>query len=171
MIFQFTGLSGAGKTTLAKAVQRKLETLNHAVKVLDGDEVRKELSKDLGFSRADRVENMKRMGALANESKEELVIISAINPYQEARDWLKDKYHAKLIWIDCSLEELVKRDTKGLYQRAMLPKEHHDKIHNLTGVNDPFELPLDADLKIETEHETIEESVEKIVSFVLYFLN
>lgn len=167
MIFQFTGLSGAGKTTLAKQVQQKLEILGYRVKVLDGDQVRRDISKDLGFSKADRIENVKRMGILASECSEGIVIISAISPYQQARDWLKNKYGAKLIWINCQLEVLYQRDTKGLYYRAGLPDGHPNQLKNLTGVNDPFETPLNVDLKIETHQESIEDAVSKILKFIL----
>ena len=141
MIFQFTGLSGSGKTTLANLLRELLERDGYSVTILDGDEIRKRLSADLGFSKADRIEHVLRMGKAAYDATAQIVIISAINPYQYARELLRNQYDTRLIWIDCTLGMLNARDTKGLYYRASLPDSHPEKLNNLTGVNDPFEIP------------------------------
>ena len=91
----------------------------------------------------------------------------AINPYEEIRQEIKNKYtQVKTVFINCEMQELVKRDTKGLYKKAALPDNHADKLHNLTGVNDPFEKPTNADLIINTDLESIETSTGKIVTFI-----
>lgn len=170
MIIQFCGLSGAGKTTIAKRAKEKLQNLNVAVEIIDGDEYRHFISKDLGFSKADRMENIRRLGFIANKFSQHniIAILCAINPYDEIRKEIKAKYQdVKTVFINCTLDELFKRDTKGLYKKALLPEGDLNKINNLTGVNDPFEIPANADLTIDTEKENIEASVDKLVSFVL----
>ncbi len=169
MIIQFCGMSGAGKTTLAELAKVKLNLLNISVEIIDGDEYRETISCDLGFSKADRIENIRRLGFIASKFsiKNMVAIISAINPYEEARRELKQKYtNVKTVFVNCLLSELIKRDTKGLYKRAMLPEGHVDKINNLTGINDPFEIPENADLVIDTDSESIEDSVKKLISFI-----
>lgn len=167
MIFQFTGLSGAGKTTLANYLKTLLQWNDYSVDVLDGDEIRKTLSADLGFSRADRITHIERMGEAASKAEAQIVIISAINPYQSARDHLRNRYNAKLIWINCGLDMLKARDTKGLYSRASLPNDHPDKLSNLTGVNDPFEPPLNPDFVVHTDQEDAERTAYRIYDFIL----
>jgi len=167
LLIQFTGLSGAGKTSIAHYLKQLLETQNLKVEIIDGDDYRKTLSKDLGFSKKDRCENIRRLGKVANHIKDkDIIIIAAINPYEEARKELRDNYKAKTIWINCDLEELVKRDTKGLYRRNMLPDAHPDKLYNLTGVDDVYEIPFDADFIVNTDKETLEESSNKIFRFI-----
>lgn len=171
MIFiQLTGLSGAGKTTLSYNVKQQLEKLGLKVEVIDGDDYRQTLCKDLGFSKADRIENIRRLGFVGKvlARNNVVVILSAINPYEEARKELKENIpQNKTVWIDCGLETLQERDTKGLYERAFLPENHPDKLNNLTGVNDPFETPEDADLIIKTDAESVEESSAKLLNFIL----
>ena len=169
MIIQFCGMSGAGKTTLAEHTKAKLARLNIAVEIIDADDYRKNIIKDLGFTKADRFENIRRLAFIANKfSKHNIVtIICAINPYEEIRQEIQDKYeNVKTVFINCEMPELVKRDTKGLYRKAALPENHKDKIHNLTGVNDPFEKPINADLIINTDEESIETSTGKIIEFI-----
>lgn len=172
ILIQFTGLSGAGKTTLAHKVSEELAGLGFKSVVLDGDVYRKTLCKDLGFSYADRIENIKRLGKLAHEYvlKGDVAIVSAINPFEEGRQELQLRYGAKTIWIDCALEVLQKRDTKGLYKRAVLPEGHPEKLTNLTGVNDRYEKPVNADLHIFTHVDDIETSVSRIVNYMKYYL-
>lgn len=165
-----TGLSGAGKTTLSYNVKRELLRRGLKTEVIDGDEYRANLSKELGFSREDRVENIRRLAFVGQKLSQNgvIVMLSAINPYDEVRCEIREKIpSAKTVWLDCDLETLRQRDTKDLYRRASLPDGHPEKLHNLTGVNDPFEIPADADLVIETHKETEEQSTEKLLQFVL----
>ncbi len=168
ILIQLTGLSGAGKTTLAYKVSAALNAFGLKSVVLDGDAYRKTLCRDLGFSYSDRMENIRRLGKLAYEYmlNGDIAIISAINPFEEGRQELQRLYGAKTIWIDCTLEALRKRDTKGLYRRAMLPDNHPEKLTNLTGVNDRFEEPINADLRICTHLETIDKSVTQMINYI-----
>jgi adenylylsulfate kinase len=168
-LFQMTGLSGAGKSSIANLLKDRLLAMNIKVEIIDGDEFRKTLCADLGFSKEDRIENIKRLGFVANllSRNEIITIIAAINPYNLARNELKERYDAKLIYIKCNVETLRKRDTKGLYAKAFLPENHPNKIHNLTGVNDTFEEPENPDLVIDTSEETLEDSLQKVLNFVL----
>ncbi|MCU7548676.1 adenylyl-sulfate kinase [Chitinophagaceae bacterium LB-8] len=168
MILQFCGLSGAGKSTLAKLVREKLSRKGYIVEILDGDEYRQTLCCDLGFSKEDRKENLRRMAFVAAQlSKHGIItIICAINPYEATREEIRNAYsNVKTIHIDCSLATLINRDTKGLYRKALLPDAHPEKISNLTGVNDPFEVPKDADLYVNTDHYNIGECAHQIASF------
>jgi len=169
MIIQFCGMSGAGKTTLAEHTKKKLALLGIPLEIIDADEYRKHIIKDLGFSKADRCENIKRLAFIANKFAQHniVTIICAINPYEEIRQEVKKTYSdVKIIFINCKIEELIKRDTKGLYRKALLPETHKDKIHNLTGVNDPFEIPQNPDLIIYTDRENINDSANKIIQFI-----
>jgi adenylylsulfate kinase len=164
-----TGLSGAGKSSIANLLKNKLLLMNLRVEIIDGDEFRKSLCADLGFSKEDRIENIKRLGFVANllARNEIFTIIAAINPYNIARNELKSLYDAKLIYVKCNVETLRQRDTKGLYERAFLPENHPNKIHNLTGVNDTFEIPENPDFVVDTSEETLENSLEKVLDFIL----
>jgi adenylylsulfate kinase len=168
-IFQMMGLSGAGKSTVAEIVKTKLLEKGHAVAVLDGDEFRKNLCPDLGFSKAHRLENIRRMGYVAHllAQNQVIVIIAAINPYNEMRKELAEKYLAKTIFVDCDIPTLLERDTKGLYKRAFLPIHHPDYLANLTGINADFEIPIRPDLVLNTSSESIEESSEKLLTYIL----
>ncbi len=169
MIIQFCGLSGSGKTTLANRAKNALVKLNVFVEVLDGDEYRQALCADLGFSREDRNTNVRRLAFVASKlAKHNIVsIICAINPYDDIRKEVASKYPGtRTVFIDCSLEVLLQRDTKGLYKRAMLPDGHPEKLTNLTGVNDPFEVPSLPDLIIHSSTESVDESTDKIVRFI-----
>jgi adenylylsulfate kinase len=169
LLLQTTGLSGVGKTTLAKLVSHQLIALGHSCIVIDGDIYRRTLCSDLGFSHADRMENIRRLGLLGHQHAQQgtVAIIAAINPFHAARQELAARYNARTIWIDCPLDVLIARDTKGLYQKALLPKAHPDKLHNLTGVNDVYEKPLDADLYINTHVLMQEEASRLLLDFIL----
>jgi len=164
-----TGLSGVGKTTLAEGLFLKLKEINIATEVIDGDTYRKTINKDLGFSAGDRRENIQRLAKLANEKSSQgiVAIVAAINPFEDLRNELAGKYGAKIIWVRCELSTLIARDTKGLYQKALLPADHPDKIWNLSGVNDPYEAPVKADLIIDTSEATIENATHQLLNYVL----
>jgi adenylylsulfate kinase len=170
MIIQLCGLSGAGKTTLAQSTSKMLLKHGVPVEIIDGDVYRQNLCKDLSFSLKDRQENIRRLGFVASRfSRQGIVcILSAINPYEEIRREIKLAYPGvKTIYIDCLMEELLARDTKGLYRRAFLPDNHPAKLNNLTGVNDTFEIPSTPDLHINTCFETIEESTLTVFNFIM----
>ncbi len=168
MIIQMTGLSGAGKSTLAMKVSELLTSEKIKIEIIDGDIYRQNICKDLGFSKPDRIENIRRLGFIANIlSKHGIVaIIAAINPFEQARIELSQKYNAKIIYVKCDLETLITRDTKGLYKRALLPVDNPERLSNLTGVGDVFEEPENPDLTINTALLTIDESVATILKYI-----
>ncbi|HEY2722508.1 MAG TPA: adenylyl-sulfate kinase, partial [Chitinophagaceae bacterium] len=163
MIIQFCGLSGSGKTTLARKAREYFAGKKISIEILDGDDYRKFLSSDLGFTREDRNTNIRRLAFIASKFSQYNIIpiICAINPYEEIRSEVKRSYPGvKTVYIKCGLEELIRRDTKGLYARALLQDGHTEKMHNLSGINDPFEIPQNADLVIETDKQSVFESSE-----------
>ena len=165
-----TGLSGAGKSTIAQATQKALIDAGYKVELIDGDVYRQHLCADLGFSKADRLENIRRLGfvGLTLVKHEVIVIMAVINPYQAARERLRQNSPlVKTVFVDCPLSITTERDTKGLYRRALLPTEHPDYIGHFTGISDPFELPLHADLTLQTDKETIEDSTQNLLQFIL----
>lgn len=169
MIILLCGLSGAGKTTLAYSVKEQLNALGKNVEILDGDECRQTLFKELGYSKHDRMENMRRLGYIAGKLSAHgiITIVSAINPYQEIRDELVNTYHdVKTVFVDCPIDVLKLRDTKGLYARCMLPHNHPQKLHNLTGVNDRFDRVIKPDLHIHTGVQTILESTRLLFNLI-----
>jgi len=169
LIIQLTGLSGSGKTTLSNYVARQLAGKGISVEIVDGDTYRKTLCADLGFSKADRQENIRRLGKAAHAftGHRDVVIIAAINPFEEIRNELRQSYGMKTVWINCIVNVLINRDTKGLYRRALLPDDHPDKLHNLTGINDVYDIPDDADLVINTHTEPQAQSGDALCSFIL----
>jgi adenylylsulfate kinase len=170
LFIQLTGLSGSGKSTIANGVKELLLSSGFRIEVIDGDIYRKKLCSDLGFSKSDRHENIRRLGFVSNKFAENgiISILAAINPYEEIRKELS-MYgpHVKTIWINCDLDTLIKRDTKQLYKKAMLPENHPDKIKNLTGVNDPYEAPENPDLVINTAIEKEDESVKLLFDYII----
>jgi adenylylsulfate kinase len=170
ILIQLFGLSGAGKTTLAHAVKDELLAKNLKVEIIDGDEYRKVICKDLSFTKNDRIENIRRLGFIGNVLARNGVIsiLSAISPYEIAREELKNQYrNVYTVWLECPLEELIKRDTKGLYLRALLPDHDPNKISNLTGVNDVFEVPANPDMIINTKEIDISNAKNRLVQFIL----
>jgi adenylylsulfate kinase len=161
----FTGLSGAGKSTLSEALAPVLKQRGHNVEILDGDVVRTNLSKGLGFSKEDRDTNILRIGFVANLLARNgvAVITAAISPYREIRDQVRAQGKAPFVevYAKCSIEELTRRDVKGLYEKAL-----RGEIQNFTGVSDPYEEPLNAEVVIDSEKETVEESLAKILGFL-----
>ena len=167
---QMTGLSGAGKTTLARIVSQKLKRKGYQVEVIDGDEYRSGLCSDLGFSKEDRNMNIRRLGFVSKVLARNNVvsIISAINPYRYTRNELtRSGSNVKTVYVKCDLQTLIQRDTKGLYRKALLPNGHPEKIENFTGISDPYEKPDNPDLMIDTSKEDIEESAKRLEKFIL----
>ncbi len=167
LFIQLTGLSGSGKTTLAVNTKKLFEAEHYKLEILDGDEYRKHLCRDLGFSKEDRLENIRRLGfiGLLLASYHVITIMSAVNPYEQMRQELK-RPNSRLIWIDCPIEILKKRDTKGLYKKAQLPEDNIDKIRNLSGYNDPYETPVNYDLRIDTGYENPQTSTMKLLNYI-----
>jgi len=158
----FTGLSGAGKTTLARLVETELSARGHKVEVLDGDVIRTNLSKGLGFSKEDRDTNIRRIGFVCNllTRNDVVAIAAAISPYREVRDELRRDIGSFVeVYVRCPIEVLAERDVKGLYKKALA-----GEIKNFTGVDDPYEAPLAAEVVVETDTETPEESAARIIA-------
>ena len=157
-----TGLSGAGKTTLADGVEAVLRGGGAIVEVLDGDVVRTHLSKGLGFSKEDRDTNIRRIGFVCKLLTRNGVtaIAAAISPYREIRDEVRtDIGRFVEIYVKCPMDELLRRDVKGLYAKAL-----RGEIPNFTGVSDPYEEPLSPEVVVDTSVETVEDSVAKVVA-------
>ncbi len=157
----FTGLSGSGKSTIAERVALKLERRGLPVEILDGDVVRTHLSKGLGFSHEDRDENIKRVGFVCQLLTRNGVaaIASVISPYREARDYNRQKIKNFVeVYTRCPIEVCAERDLKGLYQKAQA-----GEIKGFTGVDDPYEPPLNPEVVCKTDSESIEESVDKVI--------
>src|SRR5947209_4147311 len=145
----FTGLSGSGKTTISEIIEKELRERDHRVEVLDGDVVRTNLSKGLGFSREDRNINILRIGFVAHLLSRNgvAVIVSAISPYKEVRDQVRRRIIDFVeVFVDCPLEVCAERDVKGLYKKAFA-----GEIEQFTGVSDPYELPAAPDLVLKTD--------------------
>jgi len=161
----FTGLSGSGKSTLAQYLTPLLKETGNKVEVLDGDEVRENLSKGLGFSKEDRDTNISRIGYVANMLARNGVvsITAAISPYRELRRAVRDRAEAPFIevFVECPLDVVEERDTKGLYKKARA-----GIIKNFTGISDPYEDPEKAEVVVNTGTESIEQSAEKILSYL-----
>ncbi len=156
----FTGMSGAGKSTLAQYIAKRLLTIGRRVEVLDGDEVRENLSKGLGFSKEDRDTNIKRIGFVAKllTRNDTIAISAAISPYRDARDNVRKEVKRFVeVFVDCPLEKLMERDVKGLYKKALA-----GEIKNFTGIDDPYEPPTHAEVVVRSDTEKVEESANKI---------
>jgi len=164
-ILWFTGLSGAGKSTLATHLTPVLKSKGCRVEVLDGDEVRENLSKGLGFSKEDRDTNIRRIGYVANMlSRNGVVsITAAISPYREIRDEIRSRSQAPFIevYVEAPLDVLEARDPKGLYKKARA-----GLIKNFTGISDPYEAPLKPEIAVHTGKEKVEESAAKILAYL-----
>jgi adenylylsulfate kinase len=161
----FTGLSGAGKTTVSGMVEAQLRDRGSRVEVLDGDVVRENLSKGLGFSKEDRDTNIRRIAFVADLLSRNgvPVITAAISPYREIRDEARETMGDRFIevFVKASVEVCAERDVKGLYEKAF-----KGEIKEFTGVSDPYEAPLNPELTLDTEHESAENSAAKILSLL-----
>ncbi len=157
----FTGLSGSGKSTLAIGVEEELKRRGMNVEVLDGDVVRTNLSKGLGFSKEDRDINIRRIGFVCNllTRNNAVAIAAAISPYKAIRDENRALVGRFVeVYCECPLEELEKRDTKGLYKKARA-----GEIKGFTGIDDPYEIPENPEITINSARESEEESLSKII--------
>lgn len=158
----FTGLSGSGKTTLSKMVESELRRRGiQKIELLDGDVVRTHLSKGLGFTKEDRDTNIKRIGFVCKLLSRNgvVAIAAAISPYREIRDHNRKEIGDFIeVYCKCSLNVCIKRDVKGLYKKAIA-----GEIKNYTGIDDPYEEPLNPEVQLETDRETPEESVQRIL--------
>ncbi|MGI9020372.1 MAG: adenylyl-sulfate kinase [Solirubrobacterales bacterium] len=161
----FTGLSGSGKTTITNQLVKELRKRDVTLEVLDGDIVRENLSKGLGFSTEDRDTNIRRIAFVANLLSRNgvPVITAAISPYKEIRDEAREMMDDRFIevYAKASVEVCEERDVKGLYAKA-----RSGEIKEFTGVSDPYEPPKNPELVIETEHQSPEESAQQILSFL-----
>jgi adenylylsulfate kinase len=161
----FTGLSGSGKTTITTVLVKELRRRGSKLEVLDGDIVRQNLSKGLGFSKEDRDTNIRRVAFVADLLSRNgvPVITAAISPYREIRDEARAKMDGRFIeaYVKASVEECEKRDVKGLYAKARA-----GELKEFTGVSDPYEEPKNPELEIDTESQTPEQSAQQILDYL-----
>ncbi|HEX5734991.1 MAG TPA: adenylyl-sulfate kinase [Blastocatellia bacterium] len=168
LVIWLTGLSGAGKTTLARAIRQELLQTGRTVELLDGDEVRENLSHGLGFSKEDRDRNIGRIGFVARLLARNgvTVLVSAISPYRQSRDDARrliegDGVRFLEVYVRCPLQVLISRDVKGLYKKALAGEVRH-----FTGISDPYEAPLAPDCVVDSSAQSIEQSLAEILSQV-----
>ncbi len=157
----FTGMSGAGKSTLAEAVEKELLERGLGVEILDGDVIRTNLSKGLGFSKEDRDINIRRVGFVCNllTRNGACAIAACISPYKAIRDEVREMIGNFVeVYCEAPIEKLIERDPKGLYKKALA-----GEIKGFTGIDDPYEAPEKAEIVVKTAEESIEESVAKIL--------
>ncbi|BAW97020.1 adenylylsulfate kinase [[Synechococcus] sp. NIES-970] len=158
----FTGLSGAGKTTISHALAERLKEAGCKLEILDGDIVRTNLTKGLGFSKEDRDENIRRIGFVSHLLTRNgvIVFVSAISPYRAIREEVRHRIGDFVeIFVNAPLEECERRDVKGLYQRARA-----GEIKGFTGIDDPYEAPLNPEVECRTDLEELDESIEKVMA-------
>jgi adenylyl-sulfate kinase len=167
-VIWLTGLSAAGKTTLGRSLCAHLRALGHRVDQLDGDEIRRVLSSDLGFSTADRNENVRRIGLFAHmlAGQGYIVVVSAMSPFEQARARLRDFIpNFTEVYVNAPVEVCEKRDRKELYRRA-----RGGQLSDVPGVDLPYEPPPHPQIECRTDRETVEESVQKILVYILPLL-
>jgi len=158
----FTGLPCSGKSAVADRVAERLKDRGYRVERLDGDIVRRSLTRDLGFSKEDRDENIRRVTFVAKllTRNDVFVLASFVSPYRDIRDQSRQEIGRFLeVYTKCSLDECMRRDVKGMYKKAI-----EGKIKEFTGVSDPYEEPVDPEILLETDKETLEESTAKVLA-------
>ena len=165
-VLWFTGLSGSGKSTIANIVEKKLHAMGRHTMLLDGDNVRHGLNRDLGFTDADRVENIRRVGEVSRLMLEAgmITLVSFISPFASERDMVRSMLEDGEfieIHVDTPLEEAERRDVKGLYKKARA-----GELKNFTGIDSPYEVPSNPEITVNTVDLTAEEAAEKIVNFI-----
>lgn len=164
-VLWFTGLSGSGKSTIAKKLQKKLISEKKMAYVLDGDNVRHGLNQDLGFTEEDRAENIRRIGEVSKLFLDAgvIVITAFISPYEQVRQENRKKIGEDFIevYIKCPIEECEKRDPKGFYKKAK-----KGEIKNFTGISDPYEEPKEPELVVDTSLSTIEDEVSMVYEYL-----
>lgn len=164
-ILWFTGLSGAGKSTLAEQLLAQFKAGGYRVELLDGDEIRTNLSKGLGFSKEDRDTNIRRIGFVARLLARNgvIAITAAISPYRQIRDEIRSLTENFVeVYVECTLDTLIERDVKGLYRKAMA-----GQIEHFTGISDPYEPPLNPEVTVHTDCESVADSVARIVQYLI----
>jgi adenylylsulfate kinase len=157
----FTGLPCCGKTTIANKVAEILRDKDYKVERLDGDIVRKSLTSDLGFSKEDRNENIQRVTFVAKllTRNDVIVLATFVSPYIDRRQKTREEIGNFIeVYVKASVEACIERDVKGMYKKALA-----GEIKNFTGIDDPYEVPTNPELVVDTENETIEESVQKVL--------
>ena len=155
-----TGMSGAGKSTISDRLIARLRDAQAKVELLDGDIVRTNLSQGLGFSREDRDTNIRRIGFVSELLSRNgvIVVVAAISPYRDTREEVKRKIRNFIeVFVECPLDVLAQRDVKGLYKKAL-----SGEVGNFTGISDPYEPPLNPDVVVRSDRETVDESVDRI---------
>ena len=155
-------MSGAGKSTISDALMERFRAAGAKVELLDGDIVRTNLSQGLGFSREDRDTNIRRIGFVSELLSRNgiIVVVAAISPYRAAREEVRARVTNFVeVHVDCPIEVLAKRDVKGLYKRALA-----GEVANFTGISDPYEAPVNPEVLVRTDLETLDESVGKVWS-------
>lgn len=159
----FTGLSGAGKTTISRLLEKELRSRGCQVEVLDGDVVRENLSKGLGFSKEDRDTNIRRIGFVCELLTRNgvVAIAAAISPYRAIRDENRARVGGRFVEVYCAcpIDVLAGRDVKGLYKKAIA-----GEIKNFTGIDDPYEPPLHPEVVVQSDQETPEQSAAKVIA-------
>ena len=160
----FTGLSGAGKSTIANALEQRLFALGRHTAVLDGDNVRHGLNRDLGFTAADRVENVRRLGEVSRLMVDAglITLVAAISPFRAERDMARQRFTSGEfieVFVDSPLDVCETRDTKGLYAKARA-----GEIPNFTGLSSPYEPPLTPELRLDTANRNVEDLIETLVA-------
>lgn len=164
MVIWFTGLSGSGKSTIAASVERRLVEQKRAAFLIDGDNVRHGLCSDLGFDEAGRTENIRRIAEVAAlfEDAGVITLVSAISPFDDMRQYARDRaLNFRLVYVKAKLESCIARDPKGLYAKALA-----GEIIGYTGIDSPYEDPMDADLVLNTDEVGLEDCVDTVLRMI-----